>query len=172
MLIFILTMLLMLAFLDKTLRLDRQKSRALETEFELSAIRDSVMLRVVAGEQPNNEALRFFNELIDNTKKCLDAPLLWELAVAIAFFSDKITPDSEQKQFDILKDHRDNRVVSEGYQQYQATVGRYLLVRHRLLIRFLRLFKTGNSRTERARQTLPTSLNATANIPFYSLVYS
>src|SRR6185369_12061744 len=95
MLVFILTLLFMLALLDKTLRIDRQRMRSLEAEFELFAIRDSLLLRIASGEQSDNPAVKFFEDLIGNTKTNLDAPLLWEFAVVFSLAESKAKQDNE-----------------------------------------------------------------------------
>jgi hypothetical protein len=161
----------MSALLDKTLRLDRQKAMALDTEFELATLRDSVMLRMVKGEQADNLAYQQFNTFIENTKKCLDFPLLWELAVFRAFVAEKSEQDREYAQFQILIGHRDNKLIDEGFQQYHRILGRFLIGRHNILIKTLRWLETDEEVKKRTRESLPSALTVAANIPFPQYIF-
>lgn len=171
MLVFSLTMLLMLALLDKALRLDRQKARALEVEFKFSALRDSILVRIADGERPNKAAFELFEELISNTQRCLDVPLLWEFAVIFSFASDP-KPEPEYAQLQILLGHRDNQLLAEALQEYKILLGKYLAERHWLLIAFARRLFSEDSKIETAKESMPSNLAVAARIPFHHWVYS
>src|ERR1700730_17480845 len=124
MLIFILTLLFMLALLDKALRLDKQRSFALTVEFAISKVRDDLVLRVARGEQPVNDAYRSFDELTERARLCLEIPLFWEWALIKAVVEgDAVKADPEYAQLNILMKHKDNRPVAEAFQQFQAILG-------------------------------------------------
>jgi hypothetical protein len=162
MLVAMFALLMMIAFLDKTLRLDRRKFVIVETELKIDAIRDDILLKVLDGEQPDNEWYKYFDEHLEGVSHCLGVtPIIWTVGLILSFFG--LTEEKEQlgkrQQFERALEEPENHHLANAYAAYKSALLKFVNGRHPALAFLARRFKVVERRINDAERKLPPTSN-------------
>ncbi len=131
MLYFLISMLIMLALLDRSLRIARLESLRLDVRFKLFALRDELRSAAVSGDVPKN---RWFDYLDTSITKSIDVlPHLnvWEaLALMYSYANDESVLDAQLELGKALE-QEENQGLKKIYGMYLRYMVDLLVDRHK-----------------------------------------
>lgn len=131
MLYFLASMLIMLALLDRALRIGRLESLRLETRFRLFALRDELRRGGFSGAAPQNKWFEYLDTTITKAIDVLPHINAWEaLALLAAYAKDKSVWAAHIELSEALE-QPENHALSEVYDKYLDCIVDLLAERHR-----------------------------------------
>lgn len=137
MLYLLISMIIMLAFLDKALRVEPLKLADLTLRYKLFSARDRLRLSLIKGETEYNKWFQYFDTTLTRTiHNVKDVnPVLG--TVAMLQFKKHPVIDAAYHQFEAALLLPENRQIGKAYRQYIEGIGEYLTVRHRFSLRIM-----------------------------------
>lgn len=161
MLIFLISTLILLALLDKALRVGRLETVLLKTRFKLFALRDELRETAIKGETEENQWFEYLDTTITKAIDELASVSLWEAFVLILMNRhNKTIAEAQIKLFEALA-QEENQKLAEIYRKFVWCLGTFLFDRHlavRLTV-FAGLYTLESVKKERDRlvKTITTS---------------
>lgn len=140
MLYFLVSMLVMLALLDRALRIERLETLRLETRFSLFKVRDELRLATIEGKAPQNKWFEYLDTSITKAIDLLPHINAWEaLALMFTYANDTSVLGAEMELHEALE-QPENRELDKVYRNYIVCIARLLFKRHRSSARVLLYF--------------------------------
>ena len=133
MLYFLASMLIMLALLDRAIRVGRLESLMLETRFKLFALRDELRCAAIKGEVPQNRWFEYLDTSITKAIDALPRISVWEaLALLYSYAGDKSVVQAQKELFEAFEEE-ENVGLGEIYGKYLLCIMTLLVQRHKTL---------------------------------------
>jgi hypothetical protein len=136
MLYFLISLVVLVGFLDRSARKSRIDLLMTETRFRLFAIRDELRLAVMEEEIANDKWFDYLDTSLTKMVDLLPKLSLWQLVVLMVHYrNDQRMMRGNEELMEFVQD-KDNKRFSELFGKYLLVVGEFLFRRHRVISLF------------------------------------